>query len=119
MSVGAAVAVGAVLGLLLGIVVSGVSDLPLAPEGGLVLGAARVALAPEGQHVAPGSSWTLTDAAMEFGSLVMECKMFRDQGALRAPGVRASHLADKLQVCGLRSYRAVEEDGQGALVPWC
>ena len=39
MSVGAAVAVGAVLGLLIGIVVSVVGDLPLAPEGGLVLGA--------------------------------------------------------------------------------
>jgi hypothetical protein len=38
-SVGAAVAVGAVLGLVLGIVVSVASDLPLAPEGGLVLGA--------------------------------------------------------------------------------
>jgi hypothetical protein len=38
-SVGAAVAVGAVLGLLLGIVVSVASDLPFAPEGGLVLGA--------------------------------------------------------------------------------
>ena len=39
MSVGAAVAVGAVLGLLLGIVISVASDLPFAPEGGLVLGA--------------------------------------------------------------------------------
>jgi hypothetical protein len=39
MSVGAAVAVGAVLGLLLGIVVGVASDLPFAPEGGLVLGA--------------------------------------------------------------------------------
>ena len=38
MSVGATVAVGAVLGLLLGIVVSVASDLPYAPEGGLVLG---------------------------------------------------------------------------------
>jgi hypothetical protein len=38
-SIGAAVAVGAVLGLLLGIVVSVASDLPLAPEGELVLGA--------------------------------------------------------------------------------
>ena len=38
-SVGAVVAVGAVLGLLLGIVVSVANDLPQAPEGGLVLGA--------------------------------------------------------------------------------
>ncbi len=38
-SVVTAVAVGAVLGLLLGIVVSVASDLPLAPEVGLVLGA--------------------------------------------------------------------------------
>jgi len=39
MSVGAAVAVGAVLGLALGIVVSVTTDVPLAPEAGLVLGA--------------------------------------------------------------------------------
>jgi hypothetical protein len=39
MSVAAATAVGAVLGLALGIVVSVTTDLPLAPEGGLVLGA--------------------------------------------------------------------------------
>jgi hypothetical protein len=39
MSVGAAIALGAVLGLALGIVVSVTTDLPLAPEVGLVLGA--------------------------------------------------------------------------------
>ena len=39
MSVGAAVVVGAVLGLALGIAVSVTSDLAFAPEGGLVLGA--------------------------------------------------------------------------------
>jgi uncharacterized protein (TIGR03382 family) len=39
MSVGAVVAVGAVLGLALGIVVGVATDLPLAPEGGVVLGA--------------------------------------------------------------------------------
>ena len=39
MSVGAAIAVGAVLGLALGIVVSLTTDLPLAPEIGLALGA--------------------------------------------------------------------------------
>ena len=38
MSVGAAIALGAVLGLVLGIVVSVATDLPFAPEGGLVLG---------------------------------------------------------------------------------
>jgi hypothetical protein len=38
MSVGAAIGVGAVIGLALGIVVSVVTDVPLAPEGGLVLG---------------------------------------------------------------------------------
>ncbi len=38
-SVAAAIAVGAVLGLALGIVVSVATDLPLAPEAGLVLGA--------------------------------------------------------------------------------
>jgi hypothetical protein len=39
MSLGAAIAVGAVVGLALGIVVSVVTDVPLAPEGGLLLGA--------------------------------------------------------------------------------
>jgi hypothetical protein len=37
-SVGATIAVGAVLGLALGIIVSVATDLPLAPEAGLVLG---------------------------------------------------------------------------------
>jgi hypothetical protein len=39
MSVGAAVVLGAVLGLALGILVSVTTDVPLAPEAGLVLGA--------------------------------------------------------------------------------
>jgi hypothetical protein len=39
MSIGAAIALGAVLGLALGIVVSVTTDVPLAPEAGLVLGA--------------------------------------------------------------------------------
>jgi hypothetical protein len=39
MSVGAAVAVGAVIGLALGILVSVTTDVPLAPEAGVVLGA--------------------------------------------------------------------------------
>jgi hypothetical protein len=39
MSVGAAIALGAVTGLALGILVSVTTDLPLAPEAGLVLGA--------------------------------------------------------------------------------
>lgn len=38
MSAGAAIAVGAVAGLLLGIGVSVATDLPLAPEGGLLIG---------------------------------------------------------------------------------
>jgi hypothetical protein len=38
MTVGTAIAVGAVIGLALGIVVSVATDLPLAPEVGLVLG---------------------------------------------------------------------------------
>ena len=38
MSVGAAVALGAVAGLALGILVSVITDVPLAPEAGLVLG---------------------------------------------------------------------------------
>ena len=37
-SIGAAIALGAVLGLALGIIVSVTTDLPLAPEAGLVLG---------------------------------------------------------------------------------
>ena len=39
MSVGVAIALGAVLGVTLGIVVSLTTDVPLAPEAGLVLGA--------------------------------------------------------------------------------
>lgn len=39
MSVGGAIAVGATAGLVLGILVSVTTDLPFAPEGGLVLGA--------------------------------------------------------------------------------
>jgi hypothetical protein len=39
MSVGAAIAVGAVAGLALGILVSVTTDVPVAPEAGLVLGA--------------------------------------------------------------------------------
>jgi hypothetical protein len=39
MSIGAAIAVGAVAGLALGIVVSLATDVPLAPELGLLLGA--------------------------------------------------------------------------------
>ncbi|MET0513512.1 MAG: hypothetical protein ABW135_17735 [Thermoleophilaceae bacterium] len=39
MGVAAAIGVGAVLGLALGIVVSVTTDVPLAPEAGLVLGA--------------------------------------------------------------------------------
>jgi hypothetical protein len=38
-SIGAAIAIGAVTGLALGIVISLTTDVPLAPEGGLVLGA--------------------------------------------------------------------------------
>jgi hypothetical protein len=38
-SVGAAIGLGALLGVALGIVVSVTTDLPLAPEAGLVLGA--------------------------------------------------------------------------------
>ena len=39
MSVGAAIAVGAAAGLVLGVLVSLTTDVPLAPEGGLVIGA--------------------------------------------------------------------------------
>jgi hypothetical protein len=37
-SVGAAIALGAVIGLALGILVSATTDVPLAPEAGLLLG---------------------------------------------------------------------------------
>ena len=39
MSIGAAIAFGAVVGLAIGIVVSVTTDVPLAPEAGLLLGA--------------------------------------------------------------------------------
>jgi hypothetical protein len=39
MSVGVAVALGAAIGLALGILVSATTDIPLAPEAGVVLGA--------------------------------------------------------------------------------
>jgi hypothetical protein len=39
MSIGAAIAVGGVMGLALGILVSVTTDVPLAPEAGLLLGA--------------------------------------------------------------------------------
>jgi hypothetical protein len=39
MSTGAAIGVGAVIGLALGILISVITDIPLAPEIGLVLGA--------------------------------------------------------------------------------
>ncbi len=38
MSIGAAIALGAAIGLALGILVSVATDVPLAPEAGLVLG---------------------------------------------------------------------------------
>jgi hypothetical protein len=37
-SAGLAIAVGAVIGLVIGILISVVTDIPLAPEGGLLLG---------------------------------------------------------------------------------
>jgi hypothetical protein len=42
MSAGAAIAIGAAIGLALGIVVSVTTDVPLAPEIGLLLGAGLV-----------------------------------------------------------------------------
>jgi hypothetical protein len=39
MSIGAAITVGAVIGLVLGILASVITDVPLAPEAGLLLGA--------------------------------------------------------------------------------
>ncbi len=49
MSVPVAIAFGAVLGLALGIVVSVTTDIPLAPEAGLVLGALLGWLARRGR----------------------------------------------------------------------
>jgi large-conductance mechanosensitive channel len=54
MSTGVAIAVGAVIGLALGIVVSLVTDVPLAPEVGLVLGGLGGWLARRNQHVDAG-----------------------------------------------------------------
>ena len=39
MTVGGAIALGAAVGLALGILISVLTDIPLAPEGGLVIGA--------------------------------------------------------------------------------
>jgi hypothetical protein len=39
MTVGAAIAIGAAIGLALGTLIAVTTDIPLAPEGGLVLGA--------------------------------------------------------------------------------
>jgi hypothetical protein len=39
MSTGAAIGIGAVIGLVLGILLSATTDVPLAPEAGLVFGA--------------------------------------------------------------------------------
>ena len=48
MTVGAAIALGAAIGLVLGILVAVTTDVPLAPEGGLgARGAGRLALAPK------------------------------------------------------------------------
>ena len=49
MSTGAAIGVGAVIGLALGILVSVTTDVPLAPEAGLVLGALAGWLAQRGR----------------------------------------------------------------------
>ena len=38
-SVGAAIAIGAVVGLVVGVLVGGIADIPLAPEAGVVVGA--------------------------------------------------------------------------------
>jgi hypothetical protein len=50
MNVGAAIAIGAVLGLALGIVVSVSTDVPLAPEVGLMLGALAGWLSRRGER---------------------------------------------------------------------
>jgi hypothetical protein len=49
MKIGTAIALGAVLGLALGIVVSVTTDVPLAPEAGLVLGALLAWLSRRGR----------------------------------------------------------------------
>ena len=55
MGTGAAIAVGAVIGLVLGILVSLVTDIPLAPEVGLVLGAGVAWLLRKGDDHADSS----------------------------------------------------------------
>jgi len=53
MSPGAAIALGAVVGLALGILVSVTTDVPLAPEVGLVLGAVAGWLAQRAERARP------------------------------------------------------------------
>ena len=56
--IGAAIGLGAVIGLALGIVVSVTTDVPLAPEAGLVLGALLARLSRAGAdraHARPGA----------------------------------------------------------------
>jgi len=53
MSRGAAIALGAVVGLALGILVSLTTDVPLAPEAGLVLGAVAGWLVQRGERARP------------------------------------------------------------------
>ena len=52
MSTGLAIAIGAVIGLVIGIVVAATTDVPLAPEAGLLLGAAIGWLAGRGRRPA-------------------------------------------------------------------
>jgi hypothetical protein len=51
MSLGVAIAVGAAIGLALGILVGVITDVPLAPEAGLVLGALIAWLSRRGTSV--------------------------------------------------------------------
>ena len=50
MSVGARIALGAVIGLALGIVIAVATEIPLAPEAGLVLGALAGWLSAQQRH---------------------------------------------------------------------
>jgi hypothetical protein len=64
--IGAAIAVGAVIGLALGIVISVSTDLPFAPEVGLVVGALSVlALAPRSPSTSQLSKGRSSGSALE------------------------------------------------------
>jgi hypothetical protein len=91
MSIGPAIAVGAVTGLALGLVIGLITDVPLAPDVGLVLGAPAAGSRP----------------LAESGSGCPEC---RDYFAGHPAGV-GGHLVDDLEPAA-DVLRCVDENGE-------